>query len=117
MKQTYIVKVSTEGIVTREPFYADDSLAQLRAAVRGYIERVPVLMVTGHDLFVNEDGISEKLPFNEKLTRFVRGRTRNSLMEILGDGVFAAHDEEGNTLGLTEEECDDLERAIALAQE
>ena len=115
--QKFILKVAATGEVTREEFNAGDSLGQLQSAVGGFLERVPVLMVTGHDLFVNEDGISEKLPFNEKLTRFVRGRTRNSLMELLGDGVFAAHDEEGNTLGLTEEECDDLERAIALAQE
>ena len=111
----YILKVAATGEVTREEFNAEDSLKQLQSAVGGCIERVPVPMVRGRDLFVNEDGIAEKLPINEKLTRFVQLRIRFTIVTLLGDGVFAAHDGDGNTIGLTEAQCDDLEKAIALA--
>lgn len=109
MKKTYIVKVAADGRVEREPFDADDSLGQLQRAVGGYIERVPIPMVRGRDLFVNEDGIAERLPQNWLLTLMARKRTQNSCYGIVGNGVYAAHDKDGETVGLTEAECDDIE--------
>ena len=117
MDKKYILKVAASGEVTREEFKAEDSLGQLQSAVGGDIERVPVPMVHGKDLFVNEDGIAEKLPLNIKLTGFVQPRMRPAYVTLLGAGVFAAHDGYGNTIGLTEDQCDDLEKAIALANE
>ena len=115
--QKFVLKVAATGEVTREEFNAEDTLGQLQSAVGGFIERVPVPMVNGKDLLVNEDGIAEKLPINVKLTSFVQPRMRPAYVTILGDGVFAAHDGDGNTIGLTEAQCDDLEKAIALANE
>ena len=115
MDQKFILKVAATGEITREGFNEENPLDQLQRAVGGYIERVPVPMVRGNDLFVNEDGIALKLPINEKLTRFVQKRIRSTIVTILGDGVFAAHDGEGNTIGLTEAQCADIEKAIALA--
>jgi hypothetical protein len=112
MARTYIVKVAADGRVEREEFDRADPLGQLQGAVGGYIERVPVPMVGGHDLFVNEDGLLEGLPINVALSKFVIRRTRNYAARIVGDGVFAGHDEDGEAVGLTEAECVDIERAI-----
>ena len=113
--ERYILKVAASGEITREGFDEENPLYQLQSAVGGYIERVSVPMVRGKDLFVNEDGIAEKLPINKKLTRFIQPRIRFTMETILGDGVFAAHDGEGNITGLTEAQCMDLVKAVALA--
>ena len=111
--KTYIVKVAADGTVAREEFNHADPLGQLQRAVGGYIERVPVPMVGWHDLFVNEDGLLEGLPTNAALTELVIRRTRNYAARIVGDGVFAGHDEDGEAVGLTEAECEDIERMLA----
>lgn len=41
----YIVKVSADGRVEREPFDAADSLGQIQRAVSGYIKRVLIPIV------------------------------------------------------------------------
>ena len=110
--QKFILKVAATSEVTREEFNAEDSLGQLQSAVGGFIERVPVALVGQKDLYVNEDGRQKKLPYNEKLTAFVNCRRRNMPIDLVGDGVFAAHNGEGETRGLTEAECADLEKAI-----
>lgn len=114
---TYIIKVSADGRVEREPFDAADNLGQLQRAVGGYIERVPIPMVrrpdgSGNDLFVDEDGIAKRLPWNGPLSHMAQKRTNNSCFGIVGNGVFAKHDGEGNTVGFTEAECADLESVI-----
>lgn len=38
--------------------------------------------------------------------------TKVSKMPIVGNAVFAAHDEEGETVGLTAEQCAELERRL-----
>lgn len=111
MEKTYILKVGTDGRVEREPFDAGDSLGQLQRAVGGYIERVPLELKHGIDLFVDEEGLLNGLPPNPVLTEFA---TMNSgWIELLGNGAFAAHDCEGETLGLTDADCADLERTLA----
>ena len=116
MKQTYIVKVSTEGIVTRESFNAADSLKQLQTAVGGYIELVPIRLKGHRDLFVDEEGKLKRLPLNTVLTDFfaaTEGKNGHGYFYLNGPGVFAAHDEEGNTLGLPAEECAEIEADLA----
>ena len=117
MEQTYIVKVSTEGIVTREPFNAADSLKQLQTAVGGHIELVPIRLKGHRDLFVDEEGKLKHLPLNRVLTEFfaaTEGKKHGlGFFSLNGPGVFAAHDEEGNTLGLLAEECAEIEANLA----
>lgn len=113
----YIVKVSADGRVEREQFDAADSLGQLQRAVGGYIERVSIPMVrrpdgSGNDLFVNEDGIADKLPVNATLSRMASSRTNHRILFIVGDGVFTAHDGEGEAIGMTEAQCEDIERML-----
>lgn len=113
MEKRYILKVSADGRVEREPFDSAGGLGQLQRSVGGYIERVPIPMVRGHDLFVNEDGIAERLPYNMVASRFVIGQSRGATLGILGNATFAAHDRDGETIGLTDAECADIERALA----
>ena len=117
MEQTYIVKVSTEGIVTREPFNAADSLKQLQTAVGGYIELVPIRLKGQRDLFVDEEGKLKRLPLNMVLTDFFAATEGNKgglgYFYLNGPGVFAAHDDEGNNLGLPAEECAEIEADLA----
>ena len=112
MAKTYILKVAMSGKVVREEFDAADALAQLQAAVGGgYIERVPVPTGNGHDLFVDDEGLLMGLPENGVLTRFAYHMTRH-WQSLVGDGVFAGHDGEGETVGLSEAECADLEKVL-----
>lgn len=112
MEKTYIVKVAAGGRVEREEFRAEDALAQLQAAVGGYIERVPIPMVKGHDLFVDEDGIGKRLAWNVPLSLVARNLTHNPCYGIVGNGVYAAHDGEGETIGLTKDECESIEQML-----
>ena len=112
MDAAYIVKVSADGRVEREPFDAADSLSQLQRAVGGYIERVSVELGRGIDLFVDEEGKLNGLDENGVLTRFRYHRAR-VWDSLVGNGAFAKHDGEGETVGLTEDECADIERTLA----
>ena len=112
MGKKYVLKVSPDGRVEREEFDAADPLGQLQRAVGWWIERVPLRLDGGIDLFVNEEGMLNGLPLNSVLTNFA---TQDSgWLELRGPGVFAAHDGDGETVGLTEAECADFARALAL---
>ena len=104
---TYLVKVATDGTIRREAFTPDNSLKQLQAAVGGWIERVDYEK-NDLDLYVNEEGKLEGLPYNRVLTV----HSRHFHDPLVGNGVYAAHDDEGNTLGLTEQECAQLEKEL-----
>lgn len=111
--KTYIVKVAADGTVAREEFNHADPLGQLQAAVGGYIERVPTVLLRGHDLFVNEDGkIKDPNRINVPLTNHYNS-TRRNCQWVVGDGVFAAHEPDGEARGLTEAECEAIERMLA----
>lgn len=111
METTYILKVSEDGRVEREPFDAADALGQLQMAVGGYIERVPVHILDAVDVFVNEEGRLDGLPGNGVLTRFVYHKSMD-WHDLVGNGVIVAHDEEGETVGLAEALCDELEACL-----
>lgn len=104
---TYLVKVATDGTIRREAFTPDNSLKQLQAAVGGWIERVDYEK-NDLDLYVNEEGKLEGLPYNRVLTV----HSRHFHDPLVGNGVYVAHDDEGNTLGLTEQECAQLEKEL-----
>ena len=51
---TYLLKVATDGTMTRIAFDKAKSYDQLSHAVGGYIELVPCPTNGGHDLYCNE---------------------------------------------------------------
>ncbi len=106
MKETYIVIVPVTGNVEIVPFKKDGSYDQIREAVGGYLELAPIPYIKtkekyGIDCFVDEEGLV-KTPqrlVNRRLSHFAR-------TILLGDAVFAAHDSNGETKGLTKEDAD-----------
>lgn len=112
-EKTYLLKVTTDGQCERIEFDKEHDYEQLSDAVGGYIERVPQSF-NGADLFINEEGKLERLPFNEVLTRMWADRECVALDDIIvGNGVFAKTGPDGETLGLTEDECKGLEDEIS----
>lgn len=107
MGKTYIVKVKTDLTIEKEEFNAEDSLTQLQEAVGGYIERVPVDMKHDLDLWVNEEGLLLRKPLNGILSS-VHSIGVERVELLVGDGVFACHDEEGETIGIEENIADSL---------
>lgn len=118
MNKTYLLKVAADGTITRVPIESAENIPQLlREGVGGWLELVPnktefdLFIDEEGKLFVDEDGKLKQKPYNSLLTKFVQG----CLMPddyIVGDGIIAAHDEEGETLGLTDEQCDRLEALL-----
>ena len=112
-EKTYLLKVTTDGQCERIEFDKEHDYEQLQDAVDGWIERVPQSF-NGADLFINELGKLKRLPFNEVLTKMWADRERVVLDDtIVGNGVFAKTGPDGETLGLTEDECEVLEEEIS----
>ena len=108
--KTYLLKLSAIGsILAREEFHKEDSLGQLQRAVNGYIERAPTLMpgeFADVDCFVDEEGLLKGVAIvNQPVTHLCN----HPQITIVGDAVFATHDDEGETWGLSEEQCAALE--------
>lgn len=108
MKKTYILKVKADMTITREEFDEKNSLGQLQSAVNGFVERIPAEFKHNLDLWVNEEGILKQLPTNVILTALC-SMMFGRIVYLLGDGVFARHDEEGNILGIDEELAEKIE--------
>lgn len=87
--------------------------ATLSSAVGGYIEAVA--LPSGMTLWVNEDGKNLGLPVNEYATRlFVSAYGATDI--IVGNAIVTGGvDDEGNDLGLTDEEIDALTNEILFA--
>ena len=74
-----------------------DSLSDLQTLVDGWIECVG--LPGGMDCWVNEEGLyRDDFAYNLLGTYMVRGWTGNPGYHLVGPVVFAAHDDEGNTL-------------------
>ena len=104
MEKTFVVRLPVFGPAVIEPFDADNSYKQISDAVGGMIERavIPRIKHTGEygiDCFVNEEGILKELPPNYRLTDLCKECYGGLLV---GDAIFVAHDDEGETVGLTE---------------
>lgn len=107
MGKSYIIKVKADLTIEKVEFNAQDSLAQLQEAVGGYIERVPIELRHGLDLFVNEEGCLIPLKINAILSMIYSVGVERAAL-IRGDGVFASHDGEGNTVGIEEDRADKI---------
>ena len=113
-----MVVIVTWDSISVEPAN-DVTLTMLQEAVDGYIERVPLPDDIPVTMWVNEDGISRELPYNQITTRFYRDvwdakgvDTQN--LHLFGTAVFTLsvggqHSGEDGPM--------DVETAHALAQE
>lgn len=78
-------------------------LESLQKEVGGYIEVVGIR--NGIDAYVNEEGFLIGLPFNRVIpTTFGGGR----LVPVAGNVVVAGHNDEGDTVSLTNEQVAEL---------
>lgn len=101
---TYVVMLPYSGKPTIEPFNQENSYKQISEAVGGMIECaiIPRIKHSGRygiDCFVDEEGLLKHLPLNRRLTAFCSDSYGGPLV---GDAIFVAHDDEGETVGLTE---------------
>ncbi len=96
-----------------------NGLEHLQKIVGGYIE-IPFLGDTFHnngiDVIINEEG---KLVDGLKAEIAIVNEKQGNILDIVyGNCIFASHDEEGNTVGLTEEQMqivtEELETVIEL---
>lgn len=104
---TFVVRLPANGNPTIEPFNSENSYKQLSDAVGGMIERaiIPPVPHTGSygiDCFVNEEGLLNQLPLNGRLTAWCSNAYGGPLV---GDAIFVGHDDEGETVGLNEDDA------------
>lgn len=103
MADTFVVKLPVFGKPTIELFDEKNTYKQLSEAVGGMIERAiipaPLVKLPGCeiDCFVNEEGLLEGLPINQRLTELCLKCYGDILV---GDAIFVGHDGEGETIGL-----------------
>ena len=79
----------------------DAGLDGMQAIVGGYIECVQLsgTLESGVDLWLNEEGRINGMPLN-RLVKDDRGRN----WDVFGDVFISRHDDEGETIGLTDED-------------
>ena len=84
---------------------------QFNKAVGGYLEAAPLIpaIKTSEpyviDLFVDEEGLLKSLPINTRLSFFCSAF-------LAGNAVFAAHDNMGETVGLTKADAESIVKTI-----
>ena len=106
--KAYIIKVETSGAVGVEPFNADKSLEQLQGIVGGYIEPFAVSgALRKYDFYCDEEGKLKSLPVNAIATLLYRHDY------ICGNVAICAHNADGETRGLCDEECAEVLDIIA----
>lgn len=86
-----------------EVAFIDKGLDALQKEVGGYIEVLGIK--SGIDAYVNEEGLLDGLPFNRFLPTLWGG---GRLIPVVGPAVIAGHDDEGETIGLTDGQVADL---------
>lgn len=99
----WIIVVKSDGITTCTPFDPEHSLKQLQSGVGGYIELVTMRgSMSRFDGFCNDEGKLQGLPVNGVISSLY-GRDL-----VCGDVVICNHDAYGETIGLTDEEADEV---------
>jgi len=80
-------------------FEIGDSYKMLQAGVGGWIELVR--LNNGVDMWVNENGIAENLPYNPTATAIYWSNFGFMSGQIFGDVVFTSSNPDGETIGLS----------------
>jgi len=97
-KQVALILTATDELFAKS-FEIGDSYEMLKAGVGGWLELVRIN--AGIDMWVNENGIAENLPYNPSATAIYWSNFGFMSGQIFGDVVFTSSNEEGDTTGLT----------------
>jgi hypothetical protein len=97
-KQVALILTATDELFAKT-FEIGESYEMLRNGVGGWIELVR--LNNGVDMWVNEDGIAENLPYNATATAIYWSNFGFMSGTIFGDVVFTNSNDEGDTTGLT----------------
>jgi len=101
MQKQKAIVIDTDGKKSVVEFEFKNSYKTLSDAVGGYIECVGL---EGVDMWCNENGIAEGLPLN-MVASAIYYEAFNASNPILGNVIITGGaDEEGETLGLTDEQ-------------
>ena len=113
------VLVLSNGELKEKEMNQNNTLAELQKIVEGYIE-IPFLSEKFYenniDIIINEEG---KLIEGMNPEIAIVNEEQGKILDIVyGNCVFASHDDEGNTIGLNEEQMkivmEELETVIEL---
>ena len=97
-KQVALILTATDELFSYT-FEIGDSYEMIREGVGGWIELVR--LNNGVDMWVNEDGIAQNLPYNPTATAIYWSNFGFMSGQIFGDVVFTNSNDEGDTTGLT----------------
>jgi len=97
-KQVALILTATDELFAKS-FEIGESYEMLRNGVGGWIELVR--LNNGVDMWVNEDGIAQNLPYNATATAIYWSNFGFMSGTIFGDVVFTNSNDEGDTTGLT----------------
>lgn len=105
---SYAVLIHADGLVECIDFPGPDDDGQYQAmsdAVGGYIEHVNVICNdVPLDMWVNEEGLLRRFPYNSVASYIYQQSVKGGEVLIVGDALITSGDDEGNTLGLTDEQ-------------
>lgn len=105
MSKHTALKVDTDGNVTRLEFEEGKSYDMLKTGVDGWIECVR--LDNGIDMWLNEEGKLLGLPVNYFAT--VLWISKYGMTDVMcGNAILTSGTEDGDTVGLTEEQLDSL---------
>ena len=96
--QVALILTATDELFAKT-FEIGNSYQMLRDGVGGWLELVR--LNNGVDLWVNENGIAEGLPYNPTATAIYWSNFGFMSGQIFGDVVFTSSNDEGETTGLT----------------
>jgi hypothetical protein len=105
-----LIKLTTDGERIGLKCDADKSYEALSQGVGGWIECVRLTPTL--DMWVNEEGKMNGLEYNPDATAVFWSHFGVMSDIIVGDVVFASHDDEGNTTSLSTEEIQYLEKYL-----
>jgi hypothetical protein len=97
-KQVALILTATDELFAKT-FEIGESYEMLKSGVGGWLELVR--LNHGVDMWVNENGIAENLPYNPTATAIYWSNFGFMSGQIFGDVVFTNSNAEGDTIGLT----------------
>ena len=97
-KQVALILTATDELFAKS-FEISESYQMIRDGVDGWIELVR--LNNGVDMWVNEDGIAQNLPYNPTATAIYWSNFGFMSGQIFGNVVFTNSNDEGDTTGLT----------------